>query len=539
MVYIILGLMLGCCGLLLWWLDRRRRAAAATTAKSTGVLEIDEERAAVQPTSMVVGGVEVHPVPLGDEDNQPPVNPINTGTVGVAQGEEEIDSAEDIIVAQTIGDDAARKDSVSNTAKAATEEEPRPTAEITATGTTPEHGDSALATEKTSADTTHTFAQAATTALEQADVVQQEFESGVQPESEQPRAIDASVKGRSRWRRIHLPGLNLQKRERQQWAAQHGFEYTKSDALLADEWTRNAAATGAPARDVVSGIVAGYEVHFADVAGVSIMALRRAVASEIIIEFERKGEFSEPQQAADETFQETALVPVATLGDYAYSSTEPAVAQRMIDTRLHEVVAKLNDHIVRIWTEYEWLLLEWDEQATIADWDETLMVAAQLANITRVLPPTPGSLERALRKTQLDPSRNLPDYFPEPVHPLEHSEDALPQVAREAAAVNLPTRGQAQQHGAVELRGVGTDEVSAIGDGQKPADDHFGTRVLRTSTGSSIFDDIAAELGTDPLEDMSFPGWDEDTVSSTKPDSAEIIEGVEMSDDANSGNQGK
>ncbi|MDO4929213.1 MAG: hypothetical protein Q3976_09190 [Corynebacterium sp.] len=519
MVYIIFGLVLGCCGLLLWWLDRRRKTTVEIAPTTTDALASDADGAAEESASLVVGGVEVHPVPLEDEDAPAPVKPA---AVGVAQGEEEIDSAEDILAAQAVADDTVREELKHNaeTDVAAEELESTIAAEdvvvdetTVAVDDSPGRDASAPASEYESTETAQTTAQTQVSAQ---------------------AAAETNAKARSRWRRIHLPGLNPHKRERQQWAAQHGFEYTKSDALLADEWTRNAAATGAAARDVVSGIIAGYEVHLADVAGVSILALRRAVASEVIVEFERKDQSSTPQQAVDETFQETALVPVATLGDFAYSSTEPAVAQRMIDARLHAAIAKLNAHIVRVWTEYEWLLLEWDEHATTADWDESLTVAADFADITRVLPPIPGTQERAMCKTQMDPSRNLPDYFPEPVHPPEHSEDTLPQVAREAVAVNLPTRGQAQQHGAVELRGLGTDEVSAIGDGQKPADDHFGTRVLRSSMGSSIFDDIAAELGTDPLEDRSFPGLEENPSSSAKLLDTESDGGV---DDASAGQQ--
>lgn len=86
----------------------------------------------------------------------------------------------------------------------------------------------------------------------------------------------------------------------------------------------------------------------------------------------------------------------------------------------------------------------------------------------------------------------------------DDSEDAvpvLPVVARKEDPVQLPTRAAAQARGVVEPRSVGSDEVAAIAKGDKPETGRYnGTRVLRDlSQGSTIFEDLTEELGTDPL----------------------------------------
>lgn len=75
--------------------------------------------------------------------------------------------------------------------------------------------------------------------------------------------------------------------------------------------------------------------------------------------------------------------------------------------------------------------------------------------------------------------------------------------------LDLPQRAETTSRGVVQPRSLGGDEVEAIGEDMEPgpADDHHGTRMLRNLRGgSSIFDDLAAELGADPLGEPPVDG---------------------------------
>lgn len=481
-VLILLGLLLGGCGAALWFWDQRRSAAVTEPASDT--------EAPAPDTTITVGGVTVHPVALEDEA---PVDHLNPQQVGIAVGEEEVESPNEF------EENAAQP-------AAATQYD---AGEVAAAVAPAPHRDGSSFEDSA----------AEGNAAEDSSAAQDSSDAEVAAQDEHPQASavqepESTPAAIPRPRRRAFPFFRPARRERKQWAQQHGFEYTKSDALLADEWTRNVAASGAPARDVVSGIVAGYEVHFADLAGVRIFALRRAAASDVVVELQRadaaEQPTTQPDPLASDFFQQTALVSVGNQGAYEVFSDEPAVAQRLIDTRFSQAVAALPATLERLWGETEWLIGEWSEQVTFADWDASLPAFVQLADAFRVLPPSEMAVgQPALRKTQLDPSRFLPEYYPEPVPDQQESIDALPAVERATAAVALPIRGQALRKGDIELRGLGTDEVDAIGDGARDMDSHYGTRVLRISQGSSIFDDIAAELGTNPLaertETSAFP----------------------------------
>lgn len=278
---------------------------------------------------------------------------------------------------------------------------------------------------------------------------------------------------------------------KQQWAAQKSFEYTKSDAFLTDEWTRGAAAGGVAAKNVVSGIAAGYEVHLVELAGATVMAMRRPVASDVVVDARRNATGSDAED----------LMPVTTVGEFRVFSTDAPAAERLIEERVTRAFSALPATVGALWIESDWVLAQFAATATGDDWDATIPVLATLSDAARVLPPHAGAVQ-PIDLSDCDPSRSLPTAPEKEEEDLDDPEPTLPVVERKEKPVELPTRAAAKSLGVVADREIGDDDVDAIADGAMPkASDFQGPRVIRDlSKGSSIFDDLSAELGRNPLE---------------------------------------
>lgn len=293
-----------------------------------------------------------------------------------------------------------------------------------------------------------------------------------------------------------LPGSL--RRERKAWANQHGFDFAKEDSYLADEWTRGAAAGGSRPRDIAHGTAFGHELFLLDLGGVNVMALRTGASSDVVVDFRRTG-----LPLAEEASED--LVAATEIAGFSVYTTEPGVVERMIDDRLITGLEYLPAAVTAVWMESEWVLAQTDKTARGNEWDEMLAPMAVLADVARVLPPRPGA-GRVLRPEQAGPTRVVP---PQPVaatgstavfNPAE--ELARPPVQRPEEPMVLPSRRAGAAHGAMEHRALGADEVDAIADGQeRPQADESVARLPRDpGRGSSIFDEIEAELG--PIGDI-------------------------------------
>ncbi|AEG82472.1 putative secreted protein [Corynebacterium ulcerans 809] len=279
------------------------------------------------------------------------------------------------------------------------------------------------------------------------------------------------------------------RKEKKAWAESKGFDYTKEDAFLADEWSRGVAAEGAVARDVVSGIAGGYEMHLVELGGVSVMALRRAATSDVVVVARR-----EAQEDAED------LMQVSRIEGFILYGNDQGAIERMLDERVDKAFASMPSAVSVVWEESDWVLAQLERGSTHEDWDALIQPLALFADAARVLPPRSGATQ-PVDFTDCDPTRPMPDA---PEIEEDDSEDpvpVLPVVARKEDPVQLPTRATAQARGVVEPRPVGGDEVAAIAKGDKPKMQRYnGTRVLRDlSQGSTIFEDLTEELGTDPL----------------------------------------
>ncbi|MDO4760610.1 MAG: hypothetical protein Q4A31_01650 [Corynebacterium sp.] len=294
----------------------------------------------------------------------------------------------------------------------------------------------------------------------------------------------------------NLPGHA--RRVRRAWAEYREFSYTKTDAYLADEWSRVAASTGVAAKDVVSGKAAGYEMHLCDLGPATVVAMRRNFSSDIVAEAYR----DHPQ----DTPPAEDLAEVSTVGDFTFYGTDPQAVARMIDSRVHAVTRTLPKDVQAIWVEGEWVLAQLPKTPSYELWEDTLEPLALLADAACTLPPRPHAV-LPIDFYDSDPTRPMAHRVAQPPRGEVLDEDEHPPVlpkisphlVREDDPVILPSRAKAQSRGVVTPHDIGADDVEAIADPNHRAPQHsdfHGTRVLRdTSQGSSIFIDGQAETG--------------------------------------------
>src|SRR5699024_2242439 len=182
----------------------------------------------------------------------------------------------------------------------------------------------------------------------------------------------------------------VSRRARKAWAVGRNAEFAKSDAALAEQWQRTPAGE---ARNVVSGFAHGREMRLCDVGGVTLLALRRPVPSDEVLEFSRIGP--------------TDLPEVGQEGEVLVSATDPELIHRIFDDRAHRVLREIPDAVTVAWAEGEWVLAAFTEGAGTDDWDAAIAPLARVGDIARRLPPTPGSVGE-IDVTHRDPTRPAP-----------------------------------------------------------------------------------------------------------------------------------
>ena len=301
-----------------------------------------------------------------------------------------------------------------------------------------------------------------------------------EPAAEAPPAAEP----RPRPRHSFVPGSA--RRERKAFGQQRGWDYTKHDSYLADEWTRGAAARGAEPKDIIAGTVRGHETLLFDMAGIPVAAMRTGAASDIVIDARRTGETVETPSED--------LVQVCELEGFDIWASDAGVAQRFIDSRVTAALAGLPSAVTAAWTEGEWVLAQTIKQARSADWEALLTPLAALADASRVLPPR-SSATQVLRVDELDPSRDIPaPPQPEPTGPTavpdRDATPGAPNIQRPTEPVTMPSRTTSEARGAIDHSSLGADEVDAIADGrERPTPEQDRARLpRRQDNGPSIFD---------------------------------------------------
>ncbi|WP_187974434.1 type III secretion system chaperone family protein [Corynebacterium poyangense] len=287
-----------------------------------------------------------------------------------------------------------------------------------------------------------------------------------------------------------------QRRERRSWAETHGWDFARTDPYLDDEWVRGAAASGAAPRDIVRGDIAGYEMYLASLGHIPVMALRRGEASDVVVDIHRPDNVGESSED---------LLPVTQLPGFDVVATEVGPADRMIDGRVRRALTQLPEAVRAVWLESDWAIAELERGSRQEVWDLVGEPLAMIADASRTLPPRGPAGAPPLFPPD-HPSRPLPQ-APSPeeeYNPAEPDISATPLVIRPEEPCEMPSRTHAESRGVVEPRPLGADEVDAIAEGSQPTPpvDYHGARIVRDlSRGSSIFDDLTEELGTDPLAD--------------------------------------
>lgn len=305
---------------------------------------------------------------------------------------------------------------------------------------------------------------------------------GPEPEDEEEPAPAPAPERRHG---LSLPGAL--RRERRAWAEEKGYGFSRTDDWLNDEWSRGAAASGAVARDIVSGRAYGHEMLLMDLGGVNVMAMRRGAGSDVVIDARRIAALE--QESSDD------LIEAFTLGDFRILATDTGVAERLVDERFTTAFEVFPEVVTAVWIEADWVLAQTAKGSHRGDWDQMLAPLAMLADVARALPPKATS-SQTLLLDDLDPTRQMPGP-PQPgfgvLAVAREGVDAgeRPLVQRPEEPLDLPSRRQAVARGVVEPRAIGADEVEAIADGvEKPEEEPRGARMPRDlSGGSSLFDD--------------------------------------------------
>ncbi len=324
-----------------------------------------------------------------------------------------------------------------------------------------------------------------------------EPEPAAEPEPEpDPEPVRPPKAVRHRPSGLHLPGLI--RRERRSWAEANGFTFTRRDDFLVDEWSRGAAATGAPARDIVAGSAYGHELLLMDLGGVNTMAMRTGTVSEIVVDL-RRVEFDDPDSGGED------LMRVGEAEGFAVYATEAGVGKRLVDVRVRTALARLPESVTAVWMESDWVLAQTTPATRSGDWDEMLAPLALLADAARVLPPQEEDADEHWVR-DFTPSRPVAHPAgPEPltvvpalVGPDESELVEPPPVVRPEEPLEMPTRTRAEYRGTVPPRALGVDDVDAIADGRAGDPDSDGTRILRRfRSGPSIFGDGPGEVPGD------------------------------------------
>lgn len=328
-----------------------------------------------------------------------------------------------------------------------------------------------------------------------------------------------------------LPGAH--RRERRAWAEERGFSFQRGDEYLSEEWNRGVAAGQTQARDVVSGTVDGYEMHLVDLNGSAVMAIRRPTgATGVVVDMHRGLTLEDATRAINGSIDQSGaprgdetkvlrnfllslggsrgvnsdLVPVDEVVGFGVMANDAGPAHRFLDARVKEALQELPDAVVAVWTESCWVLAEFIRANHREDWEATIAPLSKIADAACTLPPATNA-GQAIAAEELYPGRLMAPAGQKPesdaAEQAEELAEEMPKVTRPEEPLDLPTRSTIVSRGVVEPHIVGVDDVEPIAAGEQADLPDDGTRVLRDlSRGSSIFDDLALELGTDPLSDI-------------------------------------
>lgn len=196
------------------------------------------------------------------------------------------------------------------------------------------------------------------------------------------------------------------RRARRSWAAEHGWQFDRTDPDLAHEWADHVGASPSEAKDVVSGRMRARRAHVADIDDNSYLGLRRSGSSDILIDFRDRDRWVSQNQPGEDPSHIKPPRPdqeyVGSCGGFAVFSSDPLSVRLMMDSRADRALAHLRGATAAIVIDPWWILVRCNRRPTIDDIPRIFAYIADLDDATRVLPnPTAEYLDM----TDGDPGR--------------------------------------------------------------------------------------------------------------------------------------
>jgi len=196
------------------------------------------------------------------------------------------------------------------------------------------------------------------------------------------------------------------RRARRSWAAEHGWQFDRTDPDLAHEWADHVGTSPSEAKDVVSGRMRARRGHVADVNDNSYLGLRRSGSSDILIDFRDRDRWAPQNQSSEAPGHIKPPRPdqeyVGSCGGFEVFSSDPLSVRLMMDSRADRALAHLRGATAAIVIDPWWILVRCNRRPTIDDIPRIFAYIADLDDATRVLPnPTAEYLDM----TDGDPGR--------------------------------------------------------------------------------------------------------------------------------------
>lgn len=270
------------------------------------------------------------------------------------------------------------------------------------------------------------------------------------------------------------------RRARRSWAAEHGWQFDRTDPDLAHEWADHVGASPSEAKDVVSGRMRARRAHVADINDNSYLGLRRSGSSDILIDFRDRDRWAPQDQSGEAPGHIKPPRPdqeyVGSCGGFAVFSSDPLSVRLMMDSRADRALAHLRGATAAIVIDPWWILVRCNRRPTIDDIPRIFAYIADLDDATRVLPnPTAEYLDM----TDGDPGRAYSyDIFTLGDGPRMQ---AVPDagLAGHSATAGQPSGGQsaADQPATASQSGsndVGNNDEPTSQEDQSGADAHIG-----------------------------------------------------------------
>ncbi|MGV0409638.1 hypothetical protein ACUY3S_09130 [Corynebacterium resistens] len=190
------------------------------------------------------------------------------------------------------------------------------------------------------------------------------------------------------------------RKRRRAWAQDNGFEHLREDRKAAQELPEALLNAMQPEqlvlRDVVAGFFEGYEVVFGDLAGATVLRMRRPALSPVTVYYSVAGAVPAGMRRAELLDQPP----------YYGFTTDIRALDRMLDERVEDGLAALAHVVSDVIWENDWVVVRMSRKLDMSVWDQVLPVVRTLADAAMVLPPLIMSTPLAMDSA--DPTRAWP-----------------------------------------------------------------------------------------------------------------------------------